>query len=141
MEQERLTYTFNCYGHPNILAKHVKTVEFTKDDDLSERGDCIIGIKSDFDLNELKKFNKKVKFICSITDPETSEILSSDFKCFVNPEFSSEHEIVLRKSHFDSGRTFGFNLNRGANNLDRRIVELLKDPNRKMTVTIQEGWY
>ena len=100
MEADRMQYTFTCFGHPNILAKHVKTVEFTKDKELTERGDCIIGIKADFDLNELKKFSKKVKFICSVIDPETNGELSSEFKCFVNPEFSSDHEIVLRKSHF-----------------------------------------
>ncbi|MCA9380758.1 DUF371 domain-containing protein [Candidatus Dojkabacteria bacterium] len=141
MEEQRKQYMFSCYGHPNILAKHVKTIEFTKDADLTERGDCIVGINSDFDINELKNFSKKVKFICSVIDPETGEKLQSEFKCFVNPDFSSDHEIVLRKSHFDSGRTFGFNLNRGANNLDRRMVELLKNPNQKMEVTIVEGWY
>ncbi len=48
MEKERLIYKFSCYGHPNIKATHVKTLEITKDDGLSERGDCIIGIKADW---------------------------------------------------------------------------------------------
>ncbi len=139
-EDYRLEYSFYCSGHPNIKATHFKTLEFTKDEDLTERGDCIIGIKADFDLEKLKLFNKKIKLICSITDPSTGEDISSEFKCFVNPNFNSEHEIVLRKSHFDSGRTFGFNLNRGANNLDRRIIELLSNPESKMKVTIIEGW-
>lgn len=132
-------YTFTCYGHPAIRATHVKTLEFTKDPDLTERGDCIIGIKADFDLNELKKFTKKVKFICSVTTP-TGETITSEFKAKVNQNFNSDHELVLRKSGFDTERTFGFGLNRGANHLDRRIVELMQNPEQKMQVTIQEGW-
>lgn len=140
-EKERKSYSFKAFGHPNIKATHVKTLEFTKDSDLTERGDCIIGIKSDFKLPKLKDFEKKVKVICSLKDPETGEILSSEFKCKVNKNFDSNEELVLRKSGFDSNRTFGFGLNRGANWLDRKIVELMQDPETEMTVTIIEGWY
>ena len=141
MQENRKLYTFSCYGHPNILATHVKTLEITKDQNLTERGDCIIGIKSDFNIYELKKFSKKIKIVCETVDPLTNSTLSSEFKCFVNPNFHSNNELVLRKSHFDSGRTFGFNLNKGANNLDRKIVQLLKNPDQKMNITIIEGWY
>lgn len=132
---ERRTYDFVCFGHPNIKATHFKTLEFTKDIDLTERGDCIVGIKADFELEELKKFDRKVKFICTVDN------ISSEFKCTVNPKFNSNHEIVLRKSSFESDRTFGFNLNRGANHLDRRILELMTNQSTKMSVKIVEGWY
>jgi hypothetical protein len=138
--EERRSYTFTCYGHPNIRATHVKTLEFTKDNDLTERGDCIIGIKANFDLKHLKEFEGKVKLLCELIDPIDNKTLSSEFKCKVNPEFNSDHEIVLRKSFFNSDRTYGFNLNRGASWLDRRMVEILQDPNSVMTVTILEGW-
>lgn len=135
-----MKYEFHCYGHPNIRAEHVKTLEFTKDTDLTERGDCIIGIRSDFELKELKQFTKKIKVNCSVSDSRTGEILSSEFKCKVNPEFNSDHELVLRKSGFQSDRTFGLGLNRGANRLDRRIVELMQNPETVMTVTVTSGW-
>ncbi|HIP58595.1 MAG TPA: DUF371 domain-containing protein, partial [Archaeoglobus profundus] len=32
-----------AWGHPNITAKHRTTLEITKDEELSIRGDCIIG--------------------------------------------------------------------------------------------------
>ncbi len=139
--EKRLSYSFHAYGHPNILATHVKTLEFTKDKNLTERGDCIIGVNSDFDLNELKKFSKKVKFIVSVIDPQTNETITSEFKTKVNSKFASEHELVLRKSFFESDRTFGYGLNRGANWLDRKIVELLKDTKTKATISVVEGWY
>lgn len=134
------TYTFKAYGHPNLLATHVKTLEFTKDDELTERGDCIVGIKADFDLVKLKEFTKKAKLIITIQDPKSDEQLSSEFKFKINPNYSSENELVIRKSFFNSERTFGFNLNRGSNHLDRKIVELLQDPKNHADVTVQEGW-
>lgn len=133
-------YSFTVYGHPNIRATHVKTLEFTKDDFLTERGDCIIGIKADFDAASLKRFSKKISVICSLQDPQTGEDLISIFKCKVNPDFDSDHELVLRKSGFTSERTYGLGLKRGSNHLDRRIVELLQDPEQKMQVTILAGW-
>lgn len=139
--KSRKSYTFNAYGHPNILATHVKTLEFTKDSDLTERGDCIVGVRADFDVEQLKQFEKKVKFIVSVIDPETNEEIFSEFKCKVNANFESDHELVLRKSGFDSPRTFGFGLNRGANRLDRRIVELMQHTETQMNITIFEGWY
>ncbi len=135
-----MEYSFKAYGHPNIRAEHVKTLEFTKDSELTERGDCIIGIRADFDASELKKFAKKVRFECSVVDPETDEKIVSVFKCKVNPEFNSDHEVVLRKSGFQSERTYGLGLNRGANNLDRRMVEVLQSPEAVMLITVKSGW-
>lgn len=136
----RKKYTFFTFGHPNIKATHVKTLEFTKDDFLTERGDCIIGIKSNFDSNKLKQFSGKIKIICEIEN-EDGAILTSEFKSKVSEDFSSEDELVFRKSGFKSDRTFGVGLNRGANRLDREIVEVMKSEKAQMRVTIVEGWY
>lgn len=141
MEKKRHRYSFTAWGHPNILAKHVKTLEFTKDEDITEAGDCIVGVRSDFDSNELKEFGKKAKMIISVEDPKTGETLSSEFKFKINKEFNSEDELVLRKSFFNSDRTFGFGLNRGANWLDRRIVELIQNKETKINVEVVEGWF
>jgi 16S rRNA (adenine(1408)-N(1))-methyltransferase len=129
------TYSFFVYGHPNIRATHFKTLEFTKDTELTERGDCIIGIKADFDIARLKQFQKKIRIICEIE--HEGRVLRSEFKSKVHPGFNDDHEMVLRKSGFPSERTFGIGLNLGANHLDREMVKLLQDPNTKMKVTIK----
>ena len=56
-----MKYSFSCYGHENITSRHKTTLEFTKDKNLGLEGDCIIGIKADFDLLQLKKFIKSLK--------------------------------------------------------------------------------
>ena len=46
------------YGHSNVQSLHAKTLEITKDDYLTPRGDCIIGIRADkscADLDEALK--------------------------------------------------------------------------------------
>ena len=48
-----------AYGHKNISCMHQTTIEITKVEALSERGDCILAVRASkgcFDLNhELKK--------------------------------------------------------------------------------------
>ena len=44
--------TFKAYGHENIRATHNRTIEFTKHKELSVRGDCIIGVNSDFSFGQ-----------------------------------------------------------------------------------------
>ncbi len=141
-----MKYTFFCYGHSNIKAKHVRTLEFTKDTDLSERGDCIIGIRADFNKTELQKFRGKIKITVQIINDDknsitnlSTPILQDTFRAVVNPKFDDEHEMVFRKSLYPSPRTFGHFLNKGANCLDRKMVELLKNPTTKMAVTIEDN--
>lgn len=131
--------TFTCHGHENIRALHVKTLEFTKDESVTERGDCIVGCRATFDRLSLKQFSKKIRVICSVVG-EDGKTIESIFKCRVNPDFDDDRECVLRKSFHRSRRTFGVGLNRGANRMDRAIVERMQDPEATMTVTIKSGW-
>jgi len=124
--------SFNTYGHPNILASHKNTVEFTKDKELSLNGDCILGVNSDFDLEELKKFIRgkaKIKVDIEVDDVKDS------FECNVNPKFDDSEEIVFRLGEFDSSRTLGLRSTKAAKHINREIVEKMKN-NGKMKVTI-----
>lgn len=125
-------YIFRAYGHPNILARHKLTLELSKDKSLTQRGDCIIGINADFDKEKLKQFSGKITLKVCIDQLEQS------FKCIVNPDFDSDHELVLRKSSFNSKRTFGFRLNHAANKLNREIVHKLQRKDAIMMVVIED---
>jgi len=47
-------------GHKNILSLHKKTIEITKDDELTVNGDCIVGTNSSLACIDLpKEFKKK----------------------------------------------------------------------------------
>ena len=47
-------------GHPNIRAEHPTTLEVTKDDFLTPRGDCIVGIASNKGASDINRCVKEV---------------------------------------------------------------------------------
>jgi hypothetical protein len=125
-------YTFYCSGHPNIRAKHESTIEFTREAELTQRGTCIIGVRAGYDLSKVKRLSGKIKITVQVGEIEDK------FYAVINPDFGDEHEIVFRKSRFNSPRTLGFRLNKGAKALRRDIVMLMKDPQTVMKVTFEE---
>jgi hypothetical protein len=128
---------FFFFGNPNIIAMHKTTLEITKDGFLTEAGDCIIGIKSDFDFEEIKKIKarKDVKNVLRIDiDGEILEI-----KGILNPNFSSIHEMVLRKSDFKDYRTLMTGCDKAALDFPRGFVDKLKNPESKFSVELCEG--
>lgn len=122
---------FTCKGHPNISAKHNRTIELTKDPDLTERGDCIIGVACDFDPDEIRKLRGKLWIDITVSE------LSDKFRAYANSDFDSDYEIVFRKSRVRTDRTLGIQLNKGAMKLDRDLIQALKDPNAVLHVTIE----
>ena len=53
-------------GHKNILSLHQKTLEITKDDELTSNGDCIVGVSANISCIDLPEKMKK-----KIQDPKT----------------------------------------------------------------------
>ncbi|MBI2130046.1 HAD-IA family hydrolase [Candidatus Woesearchaeota archaeon] len=133
-----MEYAFNSFGHENILSAHKTTIEFTKDKELTLNGDCIVGVTSDFDffgLMGLIEFSiknriKKIKLTISANS------LKEDVICDLNEGFSSNHEIVLRKSDFLSERTLGINANKAAIDLSRDFINKIKNKNQKIRIKI-----
>ena len=120
-----MEYSFKAQGHENILSNHKTTLEFTKDKELSKKGGCILGVSADFSLDEIKKLikksiNKEIKIIIDDEQEINGEI---------NPDFNSDHEIVIRKTDFISDRTLAINADKAAVDLSRELVDSLKKDN------------
>ena len=124
-----MSITFTCTGHENMRAEHSKTFEFTKDNFLTPRGDCIIGINA----SELPKAMEGTIEI-------TVEVGKYSWKSIAqaNPNFTSNHEMVIRRSGFLDERTFAIRGDKVALDLPREIVELLKNPKQNMNVTVTQ---
>lgn len=153
-----MQYKFIAYGHENITAKHKTTLEFTKDEDLSLKGDCIIGVRADFSLNQLKKFikslkNNKIKIRIEINikklpllkkslNGKSIKSLKNNKKIIevihaeINPDFNSDREMVIRKSEFKDKRTFAVRADKAACDLSRKLTIKLKNFKQKMTISI-----
>ena len=134
-----MKYAFFAYGHQNVLGTHKTTLEFTKDSDLSLKGDCIIGVKADFDLKKIKELiqNAKNKTITiSIETVSAPEKINETVTAQINFGFDSNREIVIRKTDFLSQRTLAVMTDKAANDLDRKFIDYLKNSGSKVKVTI-----
>ncbi|MFT4343908.1 MAG: DUF371 domain-containing protein [Candidatus Woesearchaeota archaeon] len=117
-----MKYTFYCKGHPHIRGTHRNTLEFTKDGELTLKGDCIVGVSADFNRRELEKFLSARMIQITITCKEISETVT----CIPHKDFCSEHEMVIRISDFASDRTFGIRSNKGAQDLSRELISAMQ---------------
>lgn len=130
-----MQYKFHAYGHKNILGTHKTTLEFTKDSELTLKGNCIVGIKADFDLNDIKNFikktkNKKIKIIIETADKKIKETINAE----LNPNFDSNKEIVIRKTDFVSERTLAIKADKTAFELKREFICYLSKNKNKIIV-------
>ena len=133
-----MQYKFHAYGHKNILATHKTTLEFTKDKELSLKGDCIVGINSDFEIDGMKQFiksskNKKILIAIETSDKKIKETIEAE----LNPDFNNDREIVIRKTDFVSERTFAIKSNKAAFELKRELINYLKDKKNKISVFVE----
>jgi|SRR3989338_207410 len=139
-----MEYRFYAYGHPNILGTHKTTIEFTKDEQLSLNGDCIVGVNSDFDLHKLMEFIKKSKnknitiTIKAKLKNKNSEKIEEILLGEINPDFNSDKEIVIRKTDFLSERTFAIRANKAAFGLSRDLIRFLKEKENKITIILKK---
>lgn len=129
--EEEITFQ----GHINVLSLHSKTIEITKDPNLTKKGDCILGVsanKACNDLNSslkdrLKKNSTFVK-ISIVVDPFVFELSGYGSNTL---EVSHGHDIVLRKSNYVDSRTLAVSCDKSAFDIPRNLVSLLTNPETK----------
>jgi hypothetical protein len=125
-------------GHPNVSANHKTTIEITKEDFLTPRGDCIIGVSSNKACADLSKEvrkalkrGKKVRIVLEcgrVRDTVTAR---------GNPLLTLDDNtsIVIRKSGHIDGRTLCIRADKAAADLDRELIEELKK-GKKLEMTL-----
>ena len=111
-------------------------MEFTKDKELSLRGDCIVGVKSDFELSLIKNFisqlkNNKIKITIEVDDIK-EEIIAE-----VNTDFNSDKDMVIRKSDFVDERTFAVRAGKSSFELGRGFVKKLSNAEKKINIVFE----
>ncbi len=136
-----MEYSFTAWGHPNIRALHKSTLEFTKDSELTVEGDCIIGVRADFDALKLREFVKtcgenRMRAVISIAVGKKK--LEEAIEARPNTLFNDAHEIVVRKTDFRSGRTLAMHADKAAFDVDRNLVEFLKNPAQRIEVVLEK---
>ncbi len=123
-----------AWGHENVRAMHKSTIEITKDDYLTPRGDCIIGIKANKGLAELKEELKEI--LRKDTSIGIVVFLCDDIIDYVVGKGSSRlilsnpRKIIMRRSDYIDDATLIIRANKAARDLDRALIERLKAGSR-----------
>lgn len=129
------------HGHKNILSLHQKTLEITKDDELTSNGDCIVGVSANISCVDLpEKMKKKIR------NPKTKitfSIRAGNKKFTIqgngSKKLSLKHtkDIVLRKSAFTCSRTIAINCDNASSDIPRDFVKILQNPKTLGSMTIE----
>lgn len=127
-------------GHKNIRSNHSRTIEITKESELTLRGDCIIGVNakySCFDLpDSLKEKLKDPNTIVEFSISAGNFLFTLTGKGHKDLSLTHEDDIVIRKSDFVCPRTLAVKCDKASDNLPREMVKLLQNPNTKGVFTI-----
>ena len=136
MVQEEIIF----YGHRNVQSLHARTIEITKDPNLTLHGDCIIGVSAN-------------KSCCEITDKVQRMLKDNNSHIIIdiivgNGSFTmnasgdkrllllSRHDIVIRKSNFICGRTIAIQSDKASRDIPRDMILLLQNPETKGVLRI-----
>ncbi len=126
-----LREVIHCRGHENVKATHKSTLEFTKENYLTPRGDCILCIGADKGINDLsEEFKAALKAGKKLLIRIKVGNLVDEVSAEGSPDliFDRSCSMVVRKSTYVDGRTLAVRANKAARDIDRRVIELLKSP-------------
>ncbi|ASJ14743.1 DUF371 domain-containing protein [Thermococcus radiotolerans] len=134
-----LREVIRCRGHENVRATHRSTLEFTKEDYLTPRGDCILCIEADKGINDLSdefksalKAGKRLLIRIKVGNLVDEVLAEGSPGLILDHDFS----MVVRKSDYIDARTLAIRANKAARDVDRKIVELLKSPERTVEIEL-----
>ncbi len=127
-------------GHANISATHKSTIEFTKENFVTERGTCIVAVSCNKGLEDIPKKIKqhllkggRIRIIIKCKNiSETIYAQGSENLILSHPE-----EMVIRKSSFIDARTLAIRANKAACDIKREVVKRLKNPLNKVKIIIE----
>ena len=130
----------SAFGHSLIRSTHKTTFEITRDEHLTERGDCIIAIKANKSASDLsrefkeaaKKPNSEITIIIEVGDEvEVVNAFGSPYLTFTH-----SRDIVVRKSSYICGRTVAIKANKAARDLSREIIRKLQNPEQTVKIRL-----
>lgn len=125
------TVTFSCWGHPAIRGTHAKTVELTREREISARATCVVGVSADVEPAELVGFTGPL--LVTLRAAGYEEVL----RATAHPGFRLTESLVIRRSQHRSANTFATGADRGAKDLPRDLLKALNHTDTRLLVTVR----
>jgi len=123
---------FRAAGHKNIVGKHETTLEITTESNLTKRGSCIIGTRAnqtlrdlDADIKALARNRHTRITLRMMVDDLVEELVGRGSPGLL---YSDNTSMVARMSSYECGRTVLVDANKAASDLNRILVERLRNP-------------
>ncbi|MEO2154673.1 MAG: L-threonylcarbamoyladenylate synthase [Nanoarchaeota archaeon] len=119
---------FKFFGHEKIKATHKYTFEITKENFLTEKGTCIIGVNG-FSNKEFQEKTKelreltKIKYLIFVKNKHYDRGVAY----LVKNENPSNISFVVRRSTFVDERTGLIKSNKTSSNLNRKLIKDLQN--------------
>lgn len=123
---------FRCRGHENLRATHSKTLELTRESEISRRGTCIVGVGATYEPRQAAGLRGTLKVTLRLADAV------EEFEATANPFMAVSDSLVFRRSDRRTGNTFALRAEKTARDLDRGWIAMLTDPGTELEVTIEE---
>jgi hypothetical protein len=135
-----ITEIILAQGHRNIQSTHKSTLEITKDDKLSKRGDCIIAVSANRALADLSpRFKENLRRGSSkVTMFIETEGITEKVNAYGNPRLILSHptDMVVRRSDHICSRTLAIKADKAACDLSRELINRLKNREQKIRITL-----
>ena len=123
--------TFHCRGHRGISATHDKTLEFTRDENITRRATCVLGVASRHDDETLLALRGDVEVTLE------SGGYTDRFTATVSPFFLGDDSLVVRRGPGLRGRTFAHDASKSSADIDRALIAHLGTPDAELTVNMR----
>ncbi|MBC7120928.1 MAG: DUF371 domain-containing protein [Candidatus Methanosuratus sp.] len=133
--------TFLAEGDCKITAKHQTTLEITREELRTKKGDCIIATRSAIGLADLPEDMKRAlrtdgaKVTLWIEAGGISDAVKGRGSSKLTLE--SETDMVARKSAYVCGRTLMVNSDKSASEIRRDLVRLIAKDGAEIKLTIE----
>jgi hypothetical protein len=126
-----------AYGHPDITATHASEIEITKSRNVNS---AVIGVKADkssedfsLDFKKALKDSKKVEITI---DADGIEDIITAFGSPALKLADKESSAITKTDNVDN-KTVAIMADKAAFELNRELIEKLRDPNTKVKITLE----
>jgi len=130
---------FVVRGHRNIRAKHPTTLEFTRDEYLTVRGDCIVGISAS---KALRDFSDEFKDLARRSTALVATIIIGMNGVYdvifgwgnEKLTYDDSSKIIIRRSNYIADNTAAIYSDKAAKDLKRELINYLRNDESKAAV-------
>jgi hypothetical protein len=138
--KRRVIEMIEARGHSLVTAQHDTTFEFTKEENLTAKGDCILAVRASKGARDLSEEFKRLatrngsRIVIMISVDGVTE--TAEGRGCASLTFAHETDIVARRSLFTCGRTAMIRSSKAAGDFSRALIRKLAKPSAIVQITM-----